>query len=293
MHQLTIFTPTYNRAYLLPKLYDSLCRQTSKDFVWSIVDDGSTDNTEEIVKQWQEQRKIDIIYHKQANGGKMRAHNYGVRLSDTELFLCIDSDDYLTDDAVEMVIARWNFTEKAETTCGIIAYRTIVKDGESRVLAPFPFLTDSNLTELYANGFKGDTTLIFKTDVIKQYPFPEIQGEKFITEAYIYDQIDQKYKYLLLSEGLTVCEYMEDGYTRNPTPLYENNPIGWTMYFNQKSQLCKSGLINRLKDTANYIAFGRYGKVKGLYANSTLKGLPYLLAYLLNYRYYRIYFGKR
>ena len=108
MKTVTVFTPTYNRAYTLPKLYNSLCRQTSVDFMWLVVDDGSTDNTEELIKGWQEENKVLIEYHKQSNGGKMRAHNLGVKLCNSELFFCVDSDDYISDVAIEHIIDYWN-----------------------------------------------------------------------------------------------------------------------------------------------------------------------------------------
>ena len=93
--RMTVFTPTYNRAYILPKLYDSLCQQTVKSFEWLIVDDGSVDNTQELVEKWIEEKKIEIRYFKQANGGKQRAHNLGVEKSKEEIFVCVDSDDYV------------------------------------------------------------------------------------------------------------------------------------------------------------------------------------------------------
>lgn len=106
---LTIFTSTYNRAYILESLYKSLKNQTIKDFKWLIVDDGSTDNTQELVKNWiSQETSFEIIYIKQENGGKQRAHNKAVEISDTELFFCVDSDDQLVETAVEKIKERWN-----------------------------------------------------------------------------------------------------------------------------------------------------------------------------------------
>src|SRR5699024_7599204 len=109
---LTIFTPTYNRAYILPKLYNSLVEQSNKDFVWLIVDDGSTDNTKKLVFTWIRENKISIKYYYQKNQGKSIAHNKGVKETDTELFSCVDSDDYLTKDCVEVVMNTWNNNTK-------------------------------------------------------------------------------------------------------------------------------------------------------------------------------------
>jgi glycosyltransferase involved in cell wall biosynthesis len=107
-HKITVFTPTYNRAYILDRVYKSLINQTNKSFVWLIVDDGSTDNTESLVKKWIKEDKIEIKYYKQKNGGKQRAHNKAVKLTDTDLFICLDSDDYFTKDAIEILLNSWN-----------------------------------------------------------------------------------------------------------------------------------------------------------------------------------------
>ena len=104
MKTLTVFTPTYNRAYLLPKLYRSLCDQTNKDFIWLIIDDGSIDNTEEIISQWIFEDKIDIKYHYKDNGGMHTGHNLAYKVIETELNVCIDSDDFMPDNAVELIL---------------------------------------------------------------------------------------------------------------------------------------------------------------------------------------------
>ena len=179
MKLVTVFTPTYNREHTLPQLYDSLCRQTCKDFVWCIVDDGSKDNTEELVQEWVSKNQITIEYHKQSNGGKMRAHNFGVRLCKTPLFVCIDSDDYVSDTFVESVKGYYPQIKDEAGLAGIIAYRTIKQeDGTFRVKCKFPYSGKSTLTALYKGGFFGDTTLVFKSEVIKQYPNTEMQGRK-------------------------------------------------------------------------------------------------------------------
>ena len=191
MVPLTIFTPTFNRAQTLPKLYNSLCRQTCKDFRWLIVDDGSTDDTELVVANWTSDNKVDITYFKQPNGGKMSAHNVGVQMCDTDYFFCVDSDDFITDTAVEIILQNLPKC-KDNSVGGLVAYRFIGKEPTYEIVSHFPHTGFSTLNELYQNGFKGDTSLVFKTRVLKEYPFPIIKGEKFITEAYVYNQIDKK-----------------------------------------------------------------------------------------------------
>ena len=252
MPQITIFTPTYNRALLLPKLYNSLVKQTNKNFEWLIVDDGSTDNTKQIINQWSIERQIIIRYFYQPNSGKMRAHNSGVQKAAGNLFMCVDSDDHLFDEyVIETILSKWQQQEVTDKIAGIIAYKKIVNKGYFAYKFPSD-MECSTLSGLYNKGFKGDTSLIYKTTILKQYPFPEIEKEKFITEAYIYEQIDLAYKMWLLPKPLMECKYMPDGYSNNFYKLYVQNPRGWVLYHQQSIQI-KSG-IKRLKALTYYIS---------------------------------------
>lgn len=285
MELLTVFTPTYNRAYILQQLYDSLCRQSSNDFVWLIVDDGSSDNTEELVKQWAAEAKIKIIYKAKQNGGKMRAHNYGASLCTTPLFVCIDSDDYVCDNFVESVKTYKDRLEADKRLAGIIAYRGFPTEDKGFVpKSMFPFHGTSTLSKLYQNGFVGDTTLVFKTEVIKQYPFLEIEGEKFSTEAYAYDQIEQDYQFLLAEEVWTLCTYMPDGYTQGEKTLYIKNPMGWAMFFNQRAKFTHTYLSKKkIAYGVLYMIFARRAGIKEIYKQSELKTPLYPLFWLLSY----------
>ena len=125
MELVTVFTPTYNRAYTLERLYNSLVEQTNNSFVWLIVDDGSTDNTAQLVNKFIAENKINIQYHCQENAGKSQAHNKGVALCETELFVCVDSDDYLAPNAIERVTHHWNYAKSLENCIGIFALRSL------------------------------------------------------------------------------------------------------------------------------------------------------------------------
>lgn len=285
MKTITIFTPTYNRAYALPILYKSLCRQTNKDFLWLIVDDGSTDNTKDIVEEWQSEGELMIDYYKQQNGGKMRAHNRGVLNCKTALFVCVDSDDFLSDDAIETIIKTWKRQNDISGICGIVGKKGMKKIDNQYVSKDFPKEGLSTQHQLYASGFQGETTLIFVTEILKNYLFPEIEGEKFITESYIYDQIDQEYKYVVLNKDLTFCEYLEDGYSKNYLKLYMNNPKGYSMYYNQKNSLFKYGFARRMKYLIYYISYAKFGKLTNIYRDSSIKGIPYFCAYLVSLFY--------
>lgn len=224
---LTIFTPTYNRAYILPKLYESLVSQTCGDFKWLLVDDGSTDETEELVAKWISDSLLEIKYVKQENGGKQRAHNRAVSLCDTELFLCVDSDDYLIDTAVESFIEAWNPIREDYSVSGIIAlkgydFMTPIGTGLPKGVVFSPL---SHLYQKY--GYKGETALLYRSSILKNYSYDVAAGEKFITESYIYMQIDQKYRMYILNKILNICGYQEDGYTKNIYKVIYNNPISY------------------------------------------------------------------
>ncbi len=262
--RLTVFTPTYNRRELLKRAYDSLVSQTCHDFGWLIVDDGSADETVDLVKSWQAEGLIPIEYHYVENGGKMRAHNRGVEHCKTEWFLCLDSDDELVKDAVELILGCIDENKPGDGISGIIAYKG---RSESEILngTEFPgaYLTEkkgrSTLYGLYLNGFKGETTIVFKTDVLKKYPFPEIEGEKYVPEDYIYDKIDAGYEYIVMPRILTVCELVSQGYTDSVRKLKENNKEAWYLYYEQRARITPMSVL-KLK----YLGFYRlYARMTG------------------------------
>lgn len=225
--RITVFTPTYNRCYTLDKLYKSLCRQTNINFEWLIVDDGSNDDTEKYIKECKKNSSFEIIYMYQENSGKHVAFNRGVRRCDTELFFCVDSDDYLTDNAIAAVLERWN--DAKENIAGIVAYRGYSED---RIIGTeFPRDVDTDaLRGLYTKGKTGDTALIFKTEILKKYPFKEFPGEKFMRESVVYNQIDAEYKLLILPEIIYIGKYMEDGLSKNAYVHDQQSPNGAALY---------------------------------------------------------------
>lgn len=273
MKRLTIFTPTYNRAYILPKLYDSLCEQTCQDFEWLIVDDGSTDHTKELVDNWRQECKMDIQYIYQDNSGKMMAHNKAAQASKTELFMCVDSDDHLcSPQVVRDIISFWdNHSKKyCDNICGIIAFKEI---GQKRMAFP-EGMNVAHLSELDEKGFKGEATLVFRRDVLEQYPFPSFIGEKFVTDVYIYDQIDQKYNFMLFPYYVQHCDYHEDGYSHNYMKLLFNNPQGFRAYHNQCVRFKKKGY---LKSVICYVALSLRIGDRGMFRHAANRPLTALL----------------
>lgn len=253
--KLTVFTPTYNRANLLKRVYDSLTKQSLNDFLWLIIDDGSKDNTKEIVDTFISEGKIEIIYKYFENGGKMRAHNRAAELADTELFLCLDSDDWLNEDAVDTLIRTWN--EKGNNNlAGIISHKGA---SETELLSGIEFpagIDKSTLYGLYLKGFRGETTIMFRTDVIKNYPFPEIDGEKYVPEDYIYDKIDADYEYIVLNEITTICEIVSEGYTDSVIKLKKNNPVAFYLYYEQRAKITPPSVL-KIKYAGFYVKYAK------------------------------------
>ncbi|HOO28313.1 MAG TPA: glycosyltransferase family 2 protein [Lachnospiraceae bacterium] len=274
---LTVFTPTYNREGLLKRAYESLLNQTDGNFCWLIVDDGSTDNTRELVADWIKEGRLQIRYEYCRNGGKMRAHNTGVRLCETELFLCLDSDDYLTKTAVEEISACWREAVKTDgkkMPAGIVAYKG---KSETELLSgtEFPYTKDTRLYHLYLNGFRGETTLIFRTDILKEFPFPEIEGEKYVPEDYIYDKIDTEHVLRVLPRIITVCELVSSGYTDSVAGLKQDNPNAWFLYYEQRARITPFSVL-KLKYLAYYIVYAKRCK-KPLFKAT---GMPFFFVLL-------------
>ena len=245
---ITIFTPTYNRESLLPRLYKSLIGQTRRDFVWLIVDDGSMDNTSGLVEGWSKEGKISIKYIFQENAGKMKAHNRGVRECHTELFMCLDSDDYLSDDCIEKIYSHWSDYKDNPKVSGMVAYRKMV----GRTPSYFPEVEFSTLHDLHRT-YVGETALAFRSDILRLFPFPEIDGEKFIGEGIIYNRLDLEYVMAVIPEYWMVCEYQEGGYTNNDIKLLIRNPRGWALNARQKYEIFGHGVKDKIRWMSTYI----------------------------------------
>lgn len=235
---LTIVTPTYNRAYTLKKCYETLKDQTSKSFVWMIIDDGSIDNTEKLVKLWINERKIEIYYHKKHNGGKASALNLALEKVNTQYFVCLDSDDWFSNNGVELALEKLNKIKKNEYYCGVVALRTDVND---TVLGgkPIPKEVKETTIQEIANKYKirSEVICFYKTSIVCNYRFPIIEGEKFISPAYLEQEIGRKYKYVVSQDILCYCEYLDDGLTKNKNKIIIKNPKGYTLVKCQSFEL--------------------------------------------------------
>lgn len=271
---LTVFTPAYNRAHTIGRTYASLCRQTCKDFEWLIVDDGSKDGTRELVEGWIHDNLIPIRYIYQENQGMHGAHNTAYRNIHTELNVCIDSDDYMPDDAVEMIVSFWK-KHGSERYAGIIGLDQTEK--KEIIGKPFPAeIKKTTLSGYYARGGKGDKKLVYRTDVINSYPeYPLFQGERYVSLGYKYLLIDQDYKLLTLNHPLVTVDYQQDGSSMNMYKQYWNNPKGFAFIRKVDMRLSKS-FRRKFESCIHYVSSSLRIKNKSFIKESPLPFLTVL-----------------
>ncbi len=223
---LTVFTPTFNRAYCLHQVYESLLRQTNPNFKWLIIDDGSTDRTRELVQSWVNEGKVAIQYVYKENGGMHTGHNKAYALIETPFNVCIDSDDYMPDTAVETILKH---LANLPPTCYGIVGLDANKDG-TIIGTPIPTNLDYvTLNELYTlHGVTGDKKLVLRTEMVKSYPpYPTFPNERFVPLGHLYLLMDQDYSLKAVNEVFCIVEYQEDGSTKNILKQYKNNPNGF------------------------------------------------------------------
>ena len=254
MEGITIFTPTYNRADKLIFLYKSLLKQTYTKFEWLIVDDGSSDNTKVVVDKCINDNKIDINYIYQDNSGKHVAFNNAVNNAKYDLFMCVDSDDYLVDNILRRIIEIWNNVKidvNSKKICGLMAHRG--KNSHDTMFGEkfrSPNMYSTVKFEM-KNGYF-ETTMLHRTDVLKMFPFPSFEGEKFLTEDIVWRQIDSNYQYYIVPEVWTICEYLQDGLT-NTTNIFKY-PKGESEYFKIRYNTSR-GFIEKIKEYSKYCVF--------------------------------------
>jgi glycosyltransferase involved in cell wall biosynthesis len=258
---ITVFTPTFNRAYIIVNLYNSLKRQTFADFEWLIVDDGSSDNTQELVQSFINESKIHIRYYKQINGGKHRAINNGIKLAKGELFFIVDSDDYLADNALEKMNYYWLQVKDREKIAGVVGLRAYTDGKAVGHEVSYDILECSCLDYTYRYRLVEESAEAYKTAILRQYPFPEFEGENYIAPSVVWNRISQKYQLLYFAEKIYFMEYMPDGLTKNAVKTRIKNPIGATFVY---QQLIHSNIpfFFKLKSAISYWRYSFYVKQK-------------------------------
>ncbi len=256
--QLTVFTPTYNRANLLARLYKSLLAQTHKNFEWIIVNDGSTDNTDEVVGSFMADPKdFNIVFIKQANSGKHIAINTAVKIALGELFFIVDSDDYLTENSLELIISEWSKVPNHKDYAGIVPNKctsTTTPLGKPT----YKYLDCNPIDFRYKYNQKGDKAEVIRTDLFKLFPFPEGTPEKFCPEGLFFNRLYQ-YKLRYLNENIYICEYLPDGLTSSSFKVRKRSPINTCSYYLELSRHAIP-FIYRLRAGVNFYRFKRYTK---------------------------------
>ncbi|SHH68234.1 glycosyltransferase family 2 protein [Clostridium grantii] len=270
MKKLTVFTPTYNRAYCLSKCYESLKEQTSKEFVWLIIDDGSTDDTKAWVNAWILENQIQIRYYKQENMGMHGAHNTAYELIDTELNVCIDSDDYMPVDAVEKIISFWHKYGNDDVS-GIIALDAYTNGCIIGSKLPEQLKTSTLFNLYYKYGVIGDKKLVYRTELVKKYPYPLFKDERYVGLAYKYYKLDEQYEMLLMNEVLCFVEYLPDGSSMNMLKQYRKNPKGFAFYRIELMKLSFTNILFKFRQAVHYVSSSLISRNKRFIKESPYK----------------------
>lgn len=256
--KVTILTPTYNRKYTLGRLYNSLVNQTSKNFEWLVIDDGSNDDTKDLIENYIKENKINIKYVYQKNGGKHRALNTGIKLIKNELTFFVDSDDYLEEDAVEVILEyakKYIDNEKIAVLSFLKAYPNHKINGPKYKKNEFvgDYIHDRLNTRI-----NGDKAEVCFTKKLQEFSMLEIDGEKFLSEYYLWVNIALKYDTVFINKIIYISEYLNDGLTKNYYKIRYNSPIGtietYRLMYNKKANIIVKSIAT-IKYTAYCILF--------------------------------------
>lgn len=254
MKTITIFTPTFNRGYILMSLFNSLQNQTNLDFEWVIVDDGSVDNTKEIVEDFKKISRFPIRYFYQNNAGKHIAINKGVQEANGKLFFIVDSDDYLSVTAVAQIVFDFSFIIDDETFAGLTYLRAyhngVIIGGDVNYS-----VLDCNLLDYrFKYKIKGDKAEIYRTDVMKKFIFPRFEGEKFCPEALVFNRMALQYKLRHINEAIYFCEYLADGLTAKIVKVRMQSFQASLLYYQELYEM-PIPYIYKVKAAINYCRF--------------------------------------
>ncbi|CDE25864.1 glycosyl transferase family 2 [Clostridium sp. CAG:440] len=256
--KISVLTSTYNRGNLLKKLYNSLIQNSNYnvDIQWLIIDDGSKDDTKNIVKDFKDENKIEIKYFYQENQGKMLAINKLVKEANGDLIIECDSDDYFTEDAFDIIKNEYQKCDKSD----IYALCFLKYDQNGNNMGNLFKNEKTTMFDLYfKEGENGEKALVFFADVRKKYKHELEHNEKFVTEARMYHKMDVKYKMICINKPIMICEYQKDGYSKNIIEQFKNNPYGYYKYFQEILEKDMKGvkLSKRLYVIKHYILFGK------------------------------------
>lgn len=262
MSNITVLTPAYNREKLLEKLYESLCAQDCKDFEWLIVDDGSTDDTSERVDQMKQTADFPISYHRKENGGKHTALNYAYQFIKTPLTFIVDSDDSLTGDAIFYVNEIYTKYKNESDLCGFSFLRGKPDGGYlSTSGVPQDGMKESYVECRINRGIGGDMAEVWYTHCLKEYPFPEFQGEKFLGEDIVWVRMSEKYRMRFFNRVIYISDYLEDGLTNNRRKHNIKSPNGCVARAEAFLD-SDSNIKAKIKAALQYQIYGRFASIK-------------------------------
>ena len=278
MVSLTVFTPAYNRADLLPRCFESMKRQTNKEFIWMIIDDGSTDNTRTLVEGWlKEPLDFEIVYYHKENGGLHTAYNEAIAHMETELCVCIDSDDFMPDDAVERILAFWQ-EHGSDRVAGIVG---LDYDLDGKIIGdPLPDQKTVNLIDLLVGRYpihNGDRTNVVRTELYKKYaPMRVFPGEKNFNPHYMHLQISREYDFLVLNENLRFVDYQPGGMSASMWKQYRSSPRSFAETRKLYLSFPDTGFKFRFRHCIHYVSSSILARNGHFLKESPAKGLTLL-----------------
>ena len=270
--KISVLTATYNRANLLIKLYESILKNSNNDIEieWLIMDDGSTDETKNQVDKFIEENRIEIKYFFQENQGKMKAINNLTEKAQGDLIIECDSDDYFTDNAFEII--KNAFEKNQNKMQDLYALCFLKYDQTGKNMGNFFRKDTSKMFDLYfKEGENGEKALVFNSQIRKQYKYELENSERFVTEARMFHKMDEKYSIICVNEPIMICEYQEEGYTRNINKQFTENPYGYFEYFKEILQKDMKGVSfnKRLYAIKHYILFATLTNQKNIVKHVT------------------------
>ena len=276
---VTFFTPTYNRAHILPRCYESLCNQGSYDFKWLIVDDGSSDNTKELVEQWiHTENRFEIYYIYKENGGLHTAFNVAVKEADTEVFVCFESDDIFTSDAMTIIEKNWARIRKSRC----VGFISLCKDMEGKLIGkPYPDKVKATWYREHRRIAPGDKQYVFRTEALKKvFPMPEFPGEKYFDPKYRFFALDGIGPLAVTNEVFDIVDYQPGGLTHTMLRQYYNSPNSFAEYRKLYMQLPNRSAAYIMKQNIHYVASCILAGKAGRAINESPKKGYTLLAFL-------------
>ncbi len=250
---VTFFTPTYNRAHILHRCYESLCQQNSYDFKWLIVDDGSSDGTGDLVKQWIDQEKrFEIRYLYKENGGYHTAFNMGVEHTDTEIFVCLESDDSFKPEAMEIILDMWGKIKDSDC----VGFVSLCEDTHGNLIGQrFPDTLKTVSFREHRRIAEGDKQYVFKTEVLKKiFPMPVFPGEKFFDPVYQFYQLDSIGPLAVTNQAFDIVDYQPGGLTDTIIRQYYNSPNSFAEFRKLYLKLPDRSFFFRLRHSIHYVS---------------------------------------